>query len=186
MHNETTAKHLFSTQTIAKIAIITAVTCVLAPLSLPIGPIPISLTNFVIYLGLYALGTKNELISYLAYLLLGAIGLPVFSGFVGGPGKLIGPTGGYLIGFLPMASVAGLVIEHFPEKKLAAALGMIAGTLICYILGTAWFCIQANATVSKALGLCILPFLPGDGIKIAVAVFMGPKLRRALTRSELY
>ena len=77
----------------------TAVICVLAPFSLPIGPVPISLTNLAIYFVLYMLGVKRGTISYLVYLLIGLVGVPVFSGFTSGPGKLFGPTGGYLIGY---------------------------------------------------------------------------------------
>ena len=84
-------------------ALMTAVTCILAPLSVPIGPVPISLTNFVIFLSLYLLNWKKGTLSLLIYLLLGLAGLPVFSGFAGGIAKLAGPTGGYIIGFIPMA-----------------------------------------------------------------------------------
>ena len=106
--NSTPPKPGFSTRQLSVIGVMTAVTCVLAPFSLPIGPVPISLTNLAIYFSLYVLGTKYGCISYLVYLLIGFIGVPVFSGFTSGPGKLLGPTGGYLIGFLPMALIAGL------------------------------------------------------------------------------
>ena len=101
---------------LAMTAVMTAVTCVLAPMSIPIGPVPFSLTNFVIYISLYVLGWKWGTVSYAAYLLLGMVGMPVFSGFSAGLGRLVGPTGGYLVGFIPMAVIAGLVIAH--TKKL--------------------------------------------------------------------
>ena len=88
------------TYEITMTALMAAVTCILAPLSIPIGPVPISFTNLAIYLSLYLLGWKKGTISYLIYLLLGLVGLPVFSGFTGGPAKLAGPTGGYIIGFI--------------------------------------------------------------------------------------
>ena len=97
-----------NTYAMAVTALMTAVTCILAPLSIPIGPVPISLTNFAIYLSLYLLDWKKGTISYILYLLLGLVGLPVFSGFTGGIGKLAGPTGGYIIGFIPMAIIAGI------------------------------------------------------------------------------
>ena len=118
----------FTIQQIAMIAVMTAVTCVLAPLSVPIGPVPISLTNLVIYFSLFILGTKKGTISYLIYLLIGLVGIPVFSGFTSGPGKLFGPTGGYLIGFIPLALIAGYFINHFHNKKVLSFLGMILGT----------------------------------------------------------
>ena len=94
-----------NTYAMAVTALMTAVTCILAPLSIPIGPVPISLTNFAIYLSLYLLDWKKGTVSYILYLLLGLVGLPVFSGFTGGIGKLAGPTGGYIIGFIPMAII---------------------------------------------------------------------------------
>ena len=132
-----------NTYAMAVTALMTAVTCILAPLSIPIGPVPISLTNFAIYLSLYLLDWKKGTISYILYLLLGLVGLPVFSGFTGGIGKLAGPTGGYIIGFIPMAIIAGIVIDHC-QKRWIQLLGMIVGTAICYALGTAWFCMQAG------------------------------------------
>ena len=139
-----------SVRQIAVVGVMTAVTCVLAPFSVPIGPVPISLTNFAIYMSLYVLGMKEGTLSYLIYLLMGLVGIPVFSGFTSGPEKLFGPTGGYLIGFIPMAVLAGVVIDRFygAKRKMAACAacigGMAAGTAICYILGTAWLAYQAN------------------------------------------
>ena len=103
--NNTPSRPKLSTRQLAVIGVMTAVTCVLAPFSLPIGPVPISLTNLAIYFSLYVLGTKFGCISYVIYLLIGFIGVPVFSGFTNGPGKLLGPTGGYLIGFIPNAII---------------------------------------------------------------------------------
>ena len=107
----------FRVSQIAMIGVVTAVTCVLGPLALPIGPVPISLTNLVIYFSLYVLGMKNATISYLVYLLLGLF-LPVFSGGAGGPGKLFGPTGGYLFGFIPMAILGGIVIDRYMDQRV--------------------------------------------------------------------
>ena len=148
-------------------------------LSIPIGPVPISLTNFAIYLSLYLLDWKKGTISYILYLLLGLVGLPVFSGFTGGIGKLAGPTGGYIIGFIPMAIIAGIVIDKFSQRWIQI-LGMIVGTAICYAFGTAWFCIQAGYTVSAALAVCVIPFIPADLIKMVIAMIIGPEIRKRL------
>ena len=118
----------------ALVAIMTALTCILAPFSLPIGPVPISLTNLVIYFSLYLLGWKLGTLSYVIYLLIGLVGVPVFSGFTAGPAKLFGPTGGYLIGFIPMAIIAGIVIDKYTEKWLLCLLAMIVGTIVCLSL----------------------------------------------------
>jgi biotin transport system substrate-specific component len=134
---EASPKQKITTKSIALIALMTAVTCVLAPLSLPIGPVPISLTNLAIYFALYILGMKKGTISYIVYLFIGLVGVPVFSGFTGGPAKLIGPTGGYLIGFVFMAMIAGIFIDKFKGKMFPSMVGMILGTLVCYGFGTA-------------------------------------------------
>ena len=154
-----------STHTYAMVttAFMAAVTCILAPLSIPIGPVPISLTNLAIYLSLY--------------LLIELAGLPVFSGFSGGIGKLAGPTGGYIIGFIPMAIIAGIIIDHF-RKRWIQLLGMILGTAVCYVFGTAWFCMQAGYTVSAALAVCVIPFIPGDLVKMVIALTIGPVIRQ--------
>ena len=172
-------KEKFSIQQIAAIGVMTAVICVLAPFSLPIGPVPISLTNLAIYISLYLLGWKRGTISYLIYLLIGLVGIPVFSGFTGGPAKLAGPTGGYIIGFIAMAIIAGLVIDHFHQPWLQL-IGMIVGTIICYVLGTAWFCFEAKSTVSGALSICVFPFIPGDLIKMIIAMLIGPAIKKRL------
>ncbi len=171
-----------NTYALAVTALMTAVTCILAPLSIPIGPVPISLTNFAIYLALYLLDWKKGTMSYILYLLLGFVGLPVFSGFTAGLGKLAGPTGGYIVGFLPMAVIAGIVIDKFNQRWIQIA-GMIIGTAICYAFGTAWFCIQANYTVSAALAVCVIPFIPADLIKMVVAMIIGPEIRKRLGTS---
>ena len=99
-------------------ALMTAVLCIFGPLALPIpvSPVPISLTNLVLYFMVYILGMKGSLMSFGLYLLLGATGLPVFSGFAGGLGKLAGPTGGYLLGFIFMTLAAGFMVERFPDR----------------------------------------------------------------------
>lgn len=168
-----------SIQTYAMVstALMTAVTCILAPLSVPIGPVPISFTNLAIYLSLYLLDWKRGTLSYFLYLLIGFAGLPVFSSFTGGVAKLAGPTGGYIAGFIPMAIIAGIVIDHC-QKRWIQLLGMIVGTAICYALGTAWFCMQAGYTVSAALAVCVFPFIPADLIKMLIAMTIGPEIRK--------
>ena len=150
-------------------ALMTAVTCILAPLSIPIGPVPISFTNLAIYLSLYLLGWKRGTISYLVYLLIGLVGVPVFSGF----------TGGYIIGFIAMAIIAGLVIDKC-HKRWMQLLGMIVGTIVCYAFGTAWFCISADYTVGAALAVCVIPFIPADLIKMVIAMIIGPEIKKRI------
>lgn len=162
----------------------TAVTCIIGPLSLPIpvSPVPISLTMFALYLAAYVLGTKLGTISCLLYLLLGAVGLPVFSGFSGGLGKLTGPTGGYLVGFIFLAFICGFFIDRFPGKLWLHAVGMVCGITVCYIFGTAWLALQMDMTFTGALAIGVIPYLPGDAVKIIIALIAGPILRRQTRR----
>lgn len=161
-------------------AIMAALMCILGPMSVPIGPIPISLTNLVIYLTVYLLGTKKACISYLVYMLLGAVGLPVFSGFAGGIGKLAGPTGGYLVGFIFMTVICGVIMERFQRKAIPTWLGMVLGTLVAYLFGTVWFVVQTQSAVMYALTACVFPFIPFDLIKITIAILLGKAVRKRL------
>ncbi|MGN0465545.1 MAG: biotin transporter BioY [Lachnospiraceae bacterium] len=179
-------KSLLSVKQIASIGVMAAAICLLAPMSIPIGPVPISLTNLVIYFSLYILGMKKGTLSYLIYLLIGMVGLPVFSGFTSGPGKLFGPTGGYLIGFIPMAILAGIVIDKYTDKKILCLLGMIAGTIICYALGTVWLAYQADMDFTAAMWAGVIPFIPGDLIKMILAMLLGPQIRERLKQANLY
>lgn len=165
-------------------ALMTAVTCIVGPFSIPIpgSPVPITLTNFALYIAVYILGMKAGTISCLLYLCLGAAGLPVFSAFSGGFGKLAGPTGGYLIGFLFLALIQGLFMHFFPGKNIAAIAGMILGTAVCYFFGTVWLAWQMHLSFGAALAAGVIPYLPGDGVKIIIAALAGPKLQAALRK----
>lgn len=163
-------------------ALMTAVIAVLAPLSIPIGPVPVSFANLAIFLSVYLLGWKRGLGSVGCYLLLGLLGVPVFSGFTGGPGVILGATGGYLLGYLPMTLAAGITIAKTSRRSLQA-LGLFLGLLLCYAFGTGWYCILMKVTVKAALGTCVLIFLPGDLLKILAAVFVGPALKKHLHRA---
>lgn len=186
LNNTPPAKQNFSVRQLAVIGVMTAVTCILAPFSVPIGPVPISLTNLAIYFSLYVLGMKKGTISYLVYLLIGFIGVPVFSGFTSGPEKLFGPTGGYLIGFIPMAVLAGILIDKFSNNRIISFLGMAAGTIICYGFGTAWLAYQAHLDWKSALFAGVIPFILGDVLKMAIAAAAGPEIRKQLIRAELF
>ena len=175
----------FSITQIAVMGVMTAVNCILAPFSLPIGPVPISFTNLAIYIALYVLGMKRGTISYLIYLLIGLVGVPVFSGFTGGPQKLFGPTGGYLIGFIPMAVIAGIVIDKCMKKWYFCLLAMIAGTWVCYLFGTAWLAFQANMTFKAALAAGVIPFIIEDLIKMVLALLIGPQIHKQLVKAQL-
>lgn len=169
-------------KTISLVGLMTALICVLGPLSIPLpfSPVPISLTNLAIYFTVYVIGTKRGTLSYLIYLLIGFVGLPVFSAFTGGPGKLLGPTGGYLIGFIFMALISGFFIEKWPGKRYLHVAGMVIGTAVCYLFGTIWLAYQAGMSFPAALAAGVIPFLPGDLAKIIIAMLLGPQINKKL------
>ena len=155
----------------AMIGVMTAVTCIAAPFSIPIpvSPVPLSLTTFILYLSVY---------------ILGMVGLPVFSGFSGGFAKLAGPTGGYLIGFLFMIPLTGILFEKTGKSFWKQFGAMVLGTLVCYLFGTVWLCLQLNLDFIGGLGVGVIPYLPGDTAKIILAALIGPVIVKALKRAE--
>jgi len=179
-------KHNVSTKTLAITGLMTAVCCVLGPVSVPIGAVPISLGVLAILLTVYVLGMVKGTIATTAYILLGAAGMPVFSGYQGGLQKLAGPTGGYIIGFILMALIAGFFIDRFSYKKCYMhVVGMVLGLVACYLFGTFWFMFYSNMDFVAALSVCVIPFLAFDAAKIAFCFTMGIGLRKALTAAHL-
>lgn len=178
----TTSRPFLTTKELALTALMTAVTCILGPLSIPLpfSPVPVTFTNLAIYFSIYVLGMRKGTISYIVYFLLGLVGLPVFSGFAGGPGKITGPTGGYLIGFFFLSLISGCFIDRWHAKKVMAAAGLVLGSAVCYLFGTLWLSRQLSISFAAGLGTGVLPYLPGDIIKIIIAVIAGPKLRKAV------
>ena len=163
-------------------AVMAALVCIAGPLTIPTGPIPLSLATFAVYLSGAVLGKKRGTIAVALYLLIGIIGVPVFSGFSGGFQKLAGVTGGYLVGYLPCVFLSGLGAERAEEESRIWILPakMAAGTAVLYTIGTAWFMIQSGNALGTALSLCVVPFLPGDAVKIAAAVMLTVPVRKAV------
>lgn len=176
-----TAQKPGTAKRIAFIGLAAAIICVLGPLSIPLpfSPVPISLTIFAVYIAVYALGMKWGTVACIVYILLGLVGLPVFSGFTGGAAKLLGPTGGYIIGFLFVALLSGLFIDKFKNRPMSIV-GMVLGTAVCYFFGTVWLAYQAGMTFEAALWAGVIPFIPADAVKIVIAILVGPQLRKAL------
>jgi len=170
-------------QDLTWIALMAALTCILGPMSiaLPFTPVPISFTNLVIYFSIMVIGMKRGTISYLVYLLIGAVGLPVFSGFSGGLAKLAGPTGGYLVGFIFLALISGFFTEKFSNNVIMTAIGMILGTAVTYTFGTIWLCAQMHLTLYAG----VIPYLPGDAAKIIVAIIAGSAVKKAVVKARV-
>ncbi len=172
------------TRDMTLIAVMAALICVAGPLTIPAGPIPLSLATFAVYMAGSVLGRKRGTIAVVLYLIIGVIGVPVFSGFSGGFQKLAGVTGGYLVGYLSCAYLAGVGGEQ--REKTGwwfHVLMMVIGTILLYTVGTAVFMLHTGNALGAALSLCVIPFLPGDAVKIAATAFLTVPVRRAIHHS---
>jgi biotin transport system substrate-specific component len=158
-------------------ALMAALTAAGAYIAIPIGPVPIVLQNLFVMLAGVLLGSRWGSISIGVYLIAGAAGLPVFAGGTGGIGKFVGPTGGYLLGFLAAAYLIGMISERGRGRVIIDVLAMVAGTAIIYAFGVPWLKVITGMSLSKAIAVGMLPFLIGDGIKIAAAVPIAKALR---------
>lgn len=167
--------------TIAKTALITSVLCILGPISIPVpgSPVPISLIHIGIYLGVYTLGAKFATVSVAVYLLIGSVGMPVFSNYGSGFAKIAGPTGGYLIGFVFMTWIIGRFVEKQKERAYTSA-GFLLGNLVCYLFGSLWLSYQSGMPLGAAFFAGVIPYIPFDLLKAGLALWMGPRIRNAV------
>lgn len=187
----------FTVRNMTFIAVMAALVCVAGPWSIPMpGLVPISLASFAVYLAGGILGWKKGTVAVLIYVILGAVGVPVFSGGAGGFAKLFGVTGGYIFGYIPCALLSGLFTDLFYKKNSniknkflnwlsrawSVPVGMILGTVALYALGTVWFIIARGVTLEVAMAGCVLPFLPGDAVKIVCATILTLALRDRLSK----
>lgn len=165
-----------------------ALTCILAPIALPMpGGVPVSLATFAVMLAGCLLGPRLGTVSQTVYVLLGAVGLPVFSGYRGGFQVIAGMTGGYIVAYILLAFICGFVYFRFgkPLKgaaRIAALISAMAvGTAVLYAFGTAWFIFVTGMDLRGALSACVIPFLPGDAVKILGVALLLPALEKALS-----
>lgn len=167
---------------IVYIAVFAVIMAICSWISIP-ATVPFTLQTFGVFIAAGVLGGKRGTLSVLVFILLGAVGIPVFANFSGGIGVLAGPTGGYIIGFLFSALVMW-AMEKLPGKKsIMQIVSMVVGLVVCYAFGTAWFMVvygKANGPVGlvTALGWCVFPFIIPDLIKIALAYVLSRKLRK--------
>jgi len=176
-------KPAFTTRELVFTAVFAALIAVCSWISIPTA-VPFTLQTFAVYCALEFLGGRNGFFAVLVYILLGAVGVPVFSGFSGGLGVILGTTGGYIIGFLANAAVYWL-FEKFPhhEKLWMRLTALILGTVLCYVLGTAWFMYAYAQKVeaidlSTALAWCVTPFLGSNVVKLALAIIVADRLKK--------
>lgn len=176
------------TKDITLTALFAATLCIIAPISIPIGIVPITLATFGVYLISALFSFKRSLIIIALYILIGGIGMPVFSNGQAGFAVLAGPTGGYIFGYLLCALVQPIIIKLLKDKPWSYPIGMLVGTLLIYVFGTAWFLIYMNMikavpySFAKAMTVCVTPFLLGDTVKIVLASLIAIRYKERLLR----
>ncbi len=174
------------TYDMAYIAVFTVLIAICSWISIPMT-VPFTLQTFAVFLSVSILGGRRGTMAVLVYVLLGAVGIPVFAGFTGGPGIILNTTGGYIIGFILSALVMWLTESLFGKKLPVQILSMVLGLLACYAVGTVWFMFvymrQTGAVgLGTVLGWCVIPFIIPDAVKIALTLMLGNTLRRPLSK----
>lgn len=171
-------------QKITFTALMAALLCILSPISIPLpSPMPaITLAFFAVYLSAYITGPWCSSAALLIYVLLGCVGLPVFSKGQAGFSVLAGPTGGYIIGYFFIAVCTGLAVQRWEKKIYLHVAGMVAGTIVCYIFGTVWLGVFMHLTPQAAIAAGVAPFVLFDALKLAACVAVGYPVRKQLTR----
>lgn len=161
-------------------ALLCALCAVLSQIQIPIPPVPLSLSLLGVHLSGALLGRRWAAASVGCYVLLGAVGVPVYAGFSGGVSVLFGPTGGFLLGYILCAWIVGFITQRFGFTRQTLPLSMSAGTLLCYLPGTVWFSFVSGTTLSSSISVCVLPFIPGDLIKIILAASLCLRIQKPL------
>ena len=161
-------------------AIFTALSAVLSQIIIPINLVPINLVHISILTAAGLLGMKYGTISQAAFVLLGVVGAPVFSNFSGGLSKLFGPTGGFILGYIACAFVAGFLVEKYGKSLRSIFLTMLPGWIMTYLLGVVWYMYVVQVNAAAALSACVLPFLPGDIAKTVLSAILVYRLRPVL------
>ena len=167
------------TKDLTRIALMAAVLCVLAPISipLPISSVALTLATFALCLMAYILKPKQAIAAVGIYLLLGAAGLPVFSGYMAGVSRFAAPGGGYLIGYLFLAGISSWFVQKYSAISMQV-IGIFLDTLVMYLLGTFWMAYVTNISFFTALPAGMFIFLPFDILKIILASYIGRKIQK--------
>ena len=180
------AKKRVSVYDLVMVALFAALIAVCAWVTIP-GSVPFTLQTMGVFLAVGLLGGKRGTAAVLVYILLGAVGMPVFSGFSGGVGRLLGTTGGYIIGFLIAALAMWALEVIFGSAKWVLPVSMLLGLLLCYAFGTVWFLVLYTQTkgaisVVSVLSMCVIPFILPDLMKIALALLLTNRLGRFIRK----
>ncbi len=166
-------------------SLMAALTAVGAYIHVPIGPVPIVLSTLFVLLSGLLLGSKWGFVSMAIYLIAGAMGIPVFAGGKGGVVHFLGPTGGYLFGYMIASWITGLMTERSPVLLILDILAVIIGSIVIYALGVPWLKIITHMSWSKTLMVGVIPFLIGDAIKAIAAIILAKALRPILKQQRV-
>ena len=168
------------TRNLVLAALFAALTAVCSQIQIPLPMVPINLALFAVHLCGALLGAKWGALSMCAYALLGAVGVPVFSGFASGPAVLFGKTGGYILGYILCALLVGLLSRRLGFTFPKLCLSMVVGVAVCYLFGTIWFMAITGMNLVTSLTYCVIPFLPGDAVKILLAALLALRLQKPM------
>lgn len=177
-------KKVLSTQNMALIAIFTALIAVCSWISIP-GQVPFTLQTFAVFVTAGLLGYKRGIISIVVYIILGMIGIPVFSGMKAGVSVIVGPTGGYIVGFILTVLIIGIGMKLAENKSKSVKLvitfvSMLLGDVACFLIGTLWFMYITKSGLVFSLLNCVVPFIIPDIVKIAVALIVVDRMKKHL------
>lgn len=172
----------FKTIDIVYIGLSAALITVCAWINIPLTvPVTLQTLGICVIAGLF--GGKRGTLATVIYVLLGTIGVPVFAGFKGGIGAVLGSTGGYIVGFIFTALITGIFADRFKGRLAPLIIGMVIGVIACYIFGTAWFAVVyakqgTPESIATILGWCVIPFIIPDIVKIVIAALLTSKLKK--------
>ena len=166
------------TKDLAAVSLCSALMCVCSWIQFP-SAVPFTLQTFAVFFIALTFGTKKALTSTVIYILLGAVGLPVFSGFQGGIGALLGATGGFVLGFIPSVIIVSLLARKFAKSFLSSAVCCLPGLAICYVSGLLWYVfVYGGGNLKSAFFVCVLPFIVPDVLKIILASTVSQRVYR--------
>ena len=163
---------------ITRCALLAAIICLISPIAIPVGAVPVTLSVFAVLLASLMLDWKAAAAAVGIYVLIGCCGLPVFSGGQGGVAMLFGPTGGYIWSYIPMSALVSKFGKGKPPWK--ACMASLGGLIVCYVCGTVQYALVSGSGFAAALGVCVLPFAGFDVVKIVCAVFLSHRIEKRL------
>ena len=186
--NTAEKKTAFTAKDLALMGFCVAFIAICAFMTIPTA-VPFTLQTFAVFFVLLILGGKKGTLTIAAYILIGAIGVPVFSGFKGGVATLFGITGGYIMGFLLTGIIYFLMTYREGTKLYVKVIALVLGLAACYLYGTLWF-VHVYTRDTGAIGAwqvlmtCVVPFIPFDAIKLVAAVLISERVKKIIEKEQ--